>query len=206
MPAANTTKNRADHQQLAPAAYVILGMLRLGARSGYEIKQNVEFSIRFFWTISQAQIYPSLDRLERDGLVRGRSEPRGNRPRRVYEITEDGVAALEEWLRRDEPMPFELRDIGLLKLFFADTLSRDEALRLLSSVRRRSEERVGTLRGIEPVARIIEDEGNMYPLLTLHMGISYHQAMINVCDEFEHRIMQSRREPGGPRPRPPRSG
>jgi DNA-binding PadR family transcriptional regulator len=66
---------------------VVLGMVRLGARSGYEIKQLVDSSIRFFWTISQAQIYPSLERLELDGLIEGRAEPLGKRRRRIFGIT-----------------------------------------------------------------------------------------------------------------------
>jgi PadR family transcriptional regulator AphA len=173
-----------DAVELGAPAYVVLGMLRLGARSGYEIKQAVELSIRFFWTISQAQIYPALEQLERAGLVSGRSEPRGRRPRRAYEITEAGEQALCDWLTRPEPMPFELRDIGLVKLFFADTLEREDASVLLEAVRRRSEERAATLRGIEPVARVTADEGDLYPLLTLRMGIAFHQAMVDVCDEF----------------------
>jgi PadR family transcriptional regulator, regulatory protein AphA len=170
--------------ELNPPAYVVLGMVQLGGRSGYEIKQMVELSIRFFWTISQAQIYPALERLEQEGLINGRSEPRGRRPRRVYEITPAGEEALREWLRRPEPMPFELRDIGLVKLFFADTLDAADARGLLDAVRRRSAERVATLRGIEPAARVGADEGDVYPLLTLRMGIAYHQALVDVCDEF----------------------
>jgi DNA-binding PadR family transcriptional regulator len=187
MPLASAIANSDTRYELAPPAYVVLGMLRLGARSGYEIKQAVELSIRFFWTISQAQIYPSLERLEQYGLVRGRSEPRGRRPRRLYEITESGVAALEEWLASEQPMPFELRDIGLVKLFFADALGPDDALALLAAVRRRSSERVATLREIEPAAQLAEREGNAYPLLTLRMGIAFHQAMIDVSDEFKQR-------------------
>ena len=80
---------------LPAPAYVVLGMVRLGAKSGYEIKRAVERSIRFFWTISQAQIYPSLARLESAGLIVGRADPRGNRPRRTFEITARGEAALE---------------------------------------------------------------------------------------------------------------
>ena len=69
--------------ELGAPAYVVLGMVRLGARSGYEIKQAVENSIRFFWTISQAQIYPSLQLLEEAGLITGRADPQGRRPRPV---------------------------------------------------------------------------------------------------------------------------
>src|ERR1700747_2467768 len=92
---------------VAPPAYVVLGMVRLGARSGYEIKQTVEQSIRFFWTISPVQIYPSLVQLEEAGLITGRADPQGKRRRRTYEITPAGELALRQWLRRAEPMPFE---------------------------------------------------------------------------------------------------
>ena len=85
-------------------------------------------------------------------------------------------------------MPFELRDIGMVKLFFADALTRDDAAALLRAVRRRSEERVATLRAIEPGATSVEKEGNVHPLLTLRMGIAFHQAMIDVCEEFAEKV------------------
>jgi PadR family transcriptional regulator, regulatory protein AphA len=192
MPLASLTERATGGQRLGVPAYVVLGMVGLGARSGYEIKQTVELSIRFFWTISQAQIYPSLEQLELAGLVRGRSDPQGRRPRRVYEITASGEVALEEWLRREEPMPFELRDTGLLKLFFADALDDDGAVALLASLKRRSEERVATLREIEPAAQLRAEQGNAHPLLTLRMGIAFHQAIIDVGEEFEREFNQSR--------------
>lgn len=164
--------------------YVVLGMVRLGARSGYEIKRTVESSIRFFWTVSHAQIYPSLQRLARSGLVLGRSEPQGKRPRRVFEITAAGEAALRDWLGSPDPIDFELRDAGMLRLFFADALDSQDALRLLVAVTRRSSERVSDLRAIEDAAELAADEGNRYPLLTLRMGIAFHQAMIDTCMQF----------------------
>lgn len=177
--------------------YVVLGMVRLGARSGYEIKQTVELSIRFFWTISQAQIYPSLKRLEHAGLIEGRDDPRGKRPRRVYEITANGEAVLRQWLRREEAIPFELRDLGLVKLFFADALDPDEALALLAKVQRRSEARVAALSEIESTALAAEVQGNAHPLLTLQMGIAFHRAMIDVCQEFEPKLRPHRQRRGG---------
>lgn len=177
--------------KVAPALsvpeHVLLGMVGLGARSGYEIKQMVEQSIRFFWTISQAQIYPGLSRLEQAGLVAGESDPQGSRPRRVYRLTASGREELVRWLTDGEPMPFELRDHGMLKLFFADILSRDEAREILHAVRERSEERIRALRAIEAAASDEEAAGNYYPALTLRLGLAYHQAMIDVCDEFDRR-------------------
>jgi DNA-binding PadR family transcriptional regulator len=164
---------------------VVLGMIGLGARSGYEIKQMVELSIRFFWTISQAQIYPSLEALERVGLIAGRAEPRGKRQRRVYDMTEQGEEELRRWLSEDEPIPFELRDLGMVKLFFAEAMDREQALALLARVKDRSEQQIATLRHIEPAAELVEEQGNPSPLLTLRMGVAFHQAMIDVCSEFE---------------------
>jgi PadR family transcriptional regulator AphA len=191
----NSQRNDID---LTPPTYVVLGMVRLGARSGYEIKQTVELSIRFFWTISQAQIYPSLERLEQAGLIVGNADPQGQRPRRAYEITAAGEAALRAWLSRDEPMPFELRDIALVKLFFADALDHQEAVRLLRATRQRSEERVAALKAVEPTGRDAAEEGNVYPLLTLQMGVAFHEAMIDVCQTFERRFRHHR-------PNPPRT-
>jgi DNA-binding PadR family transcriptional regulator len=162
-------------------------MIGLGYRSGYEIKQAVESSIRFFWTISQAQIYPSLDRLADERLVTGRSEPSGRRARRVYSLTASGRAALRAWLADGEELPFELRDVGLLKLFFADALPDAEAADLLDAVLRRSREMVETLRVIEPAAREADEEGNGYPLLTLELGIAFHEAMVSTCARFAAR-------------------
>jgi hypothetical protein len=44
---------------------------------------------------------------------------------------------------------------------------------------------VAELREIEPAARLAEQRGNVHPLLTLRMGIAFHQAMIDVSREFE---------------------
>jgi PadR family transcriptional regulator, regulatory protein AphA len=172
---------------LPAPAYVVLGMVSLGARSGYEIKRDVERSIRFFWTISQAQIYPGLERLEGEGLISGREIPTGRRRRRVFEITEAGRAELRGWLADTGPIPFELRDVGMLKLFFSDLSSPSEASSLLEAVRRRSQERIETLAAIRPLAAEAAASGVEHPLLTLELGIAFHQAMADVCERFAGR-------------------
>ncbi len=182
-----------DAGGLTTAAFVVLGMVRLGARTGYEIKQLTGQSIRYFWTISPVQIYPGLTRLEEAGLITGREDPQGRRRRRVYEITVAGQAALREWLGRQDPMPFELRDLGLVKLFFADALDPDQARQVLRAVRERSEERVATLRAVEPTARAVRDRGDVYPELTLAMGIAVHQALADLCRDFEQKYADADR-------------
>jgi PadR family transcriptional regulator AphA len=119
---------------LTPTARVILGLIALGPRTGYDIKRIADSSTRFFWGASYGQIYPELRRLEREGLVESREEPRGRMQRRVYRITADGQRAVREWLLGSETT-YEVRDEGLLRLFFRDLLESDEVLELVRSRR-----------------------------------------------------------------------
>jgi DNA-binding PadR family transcriptional regulator len=118
---------------LTPTARVILGLVAYAPRTGYDVKRIADRSTRFFWGASYGQIYPELRRLERAGLVEARDEPRGRVRRRVYRITPAGYAAVREWLL-DPETAFEVRDEGLLRLFFSELLEPDERLEL---VRRR---------------------------------------------------------------------
>ena len=56
-------------ERLSGTALVVLGLLALRARNGYEIKQTIDKTTRFFWNASYGQIYPELRRLADAGLV-----------------------------------------------------------------------------------------------------------------------------------------
>src|SRR5881227_514522 len=103
---------------LSNSAAAVLGMIALGARSGYEIRRAAELSLRFFWALGPPQIYAELSRLEEAGLVAGQDESRGRRPRRRYEATARGRSALSRWATAARPTALELRDVLLLQLFF----------------------------------------------------------------------------------------
>jgi DNA-binding PadR family transcriptional regulator len=126
---------RPDMSSLSPTARVILGLLKDEPRTGYDIKRVTDYSTRFFWGASYGQIYPELRALEKAGLVRSREEPYGRRLRRVYELTDLGERALIAWLESETDL-YELRDEGLLRLFFGGFVSDEWLLRL---VRRRRE-------------------------------------------------------------------
>jgi hypothetical protein len=81
-------------------------------------------------------------------------------------------------------MPFELRDIAMVKLFFADALRPAEAHALLAQTRARSEQQVATLESIRSAADASARQGNVHPLLTLELGIAFHRAMLDVLDRF----------------------
>jgi hypothetical protein len=79
----------------------------------------------------------------------------------------------------------ELRDIAMVKLFFADALDSADARRLLAQIKSRSEERVATLDAIRRGAEDAARAGKTHPLLTLELGIAFHEAMLDVCRRFE---------------------
>ena len=154
----------------------MLGMLAKGARTGYDIKRIVDHSTRFFWAASYGQIYPELKRLAEAGLVEA-SSASGGRQRRAYELTDSGRTALREWLTSPD-QTHELRDEGLLKLFFASELTPPEAREVLEVKRRGHEETVARLREIEPLAA---SAASPYPLMVLTFGIALHEFSARWC-------------------------
>lgn len=146
---------------LSSTARVILGLLAWQPRTGYEIKQVTDRSTRFFWGASYGQIYPELRRLEAAGLVESREEPRGRVPRRIFSITTAGRSALEAWL--EEPVEsYEVRDEGLLKLFFGDLMSAEQRLDLVRRRRAWYEESAAMFRRIgEELGELDETSGTV---------------------------------------------
>jgi DNA-binding PadR family transcriptional regulator len=174
-------------EQLSATAYVILGLVSKEPRSGYEIKAVVDNSTRFFWAASYGQIYPELKRLAEAGLVIGVETPTGGRRRTVYEITADGEEELKAWLRQP-PETYEMRDEGLLKLFFSNLLPPEEAVETLRAMRAHRLEVNAQLRAMEPGAEQKEDP---FPLLVLQGGIEFTQWFAEWCERMETRILES---------------
>ena len=158
---------------LTPTARVILGMLKLGVATGYDIKRIIDASTRFFWTASYGQIYPELKRLRKAGLVTAREEPRGKVKRTVYELTPKGEDALREWLTDSEDVLFEIRDESLLRLFFSDMLSKDEVLANVRMQQLLFELVLDRFREIEVEARAGVAEGREYPYVALRYGLDF---------------------------------
>jgi PadR family transcriptional regulator, regulatory protein AphA len=134
--------------ELSATAKVILGMLAARPRSGYEIKQLVDSSARFFWTASYGQIYPELKKLEQAGLITGDDTSTGARQRTTFKLTTAGKCAAREWIG-SPPEVLESRDEGLLKLFFAGAIEPERAAEIARERAAISREKAAQLRAIE---------------------------------------------------------
>jgi len=107
-------------KRLSPTSYLVLGLLaREGPSTPYDLKRQVAATLGHFWSFPHALLYAEPPRLVELGLATETQELHGRR-RRTFTITPAGDAAVQEWLRRPSQDSTELRDPGLLQLYFAD--------------------------------------------------------------------------------------
>src|SRR5947207_6399055 len=170
--------------KLTPTARVILGFLQLGARTGYDIKQQADVSTRFFWGASYGQIYPELRRLADAGLVKAESQPRGGLARTEYTATARGRKALHDWLKKPSaPLLFEYRDEALLRLFFGDLLTKEEIATNLRQAREEFEHDAARFRELEA-----EGSPEGYPAAALRYGIELMEWIAAWYRDAERRL------------------
>lgn len=85
-------------------SHVLLGLLSTGAKHGYELKRAHDQRLPRAKPIAFGQVYATLGRLERDGLVAPTGQDRSGGPDRTsYTITGDGRDSLDRWLGTIEP-------------------------------------------------------------------------------------------------------
>ena len=97
--------------------YVMLGLLGAEPRYGYELKAVFEAFLGGTWPLNIGQVYTTLTRLERDGLVVAEVVPQDQTPdRKVYALTDAGRAELDAWLAAVEEGPVRLRDEFFLRI------------------------------------------------------------------------------------------
>ena len=113
--------------ELSPTGRVILGVLAVEPRSGYDIKALTDKSTRFFWAASYGQIYPELKRLAERGLIEGIGRVAGRTTaNRLLASPATGRKALRRLARRRASRRTSFATKALLKLFFAGRKATDD--------------------------------------------------------------------------------
>ncbi|QNS02775.1 PadR family transcriptional regulator [Streptomyces xanthii] len=173
--------------ELTATAWTALGFIAVRPRSGYEIKRACAETVDAFWGVSYAQLYPQLKRLQEEGLITGQ-ESSGGRRQVIWQATEKGRRALDEWLVQPPAAP-QLRDEALLKLLFVQSLSPAHALPLIRAKRREFE---AWLARFTPE----ETEGSPGPADLLHSyALTMARAGLTWCDTAEQALTGA---PGNP--------
>jgi DNA-binding PadR family transcriptional regulator len=132
--------------------YGVLGLLSEEPMHGYEVKSRFEAMLGGSWEVNIGQVYATLQRLERDGLVRAAGE-RGDRGKLAYEVSEQGRAALETWLAQPDSGPQQLHEEIYVKLLLATRLANGDLGPLLARQKRSYLQRLRDLNRLEERAR-----------------------------------------------------
>ncbi|MEU6134957.1 PadR family transcriptional regulator [Nocardioides sp. NPDC047086] len=86
--------------------YALLALLTSRPMTGYDVSKQFSQSVAHVWHAPDSQIYPELNRMERDGLLESTVVPWGKKgTKKEYTVTEAGVKAFRDWM----DAPIEIR-------------------------------------------------------------------------------------------------
>src|SRR5438445_3413500 len=98
--------------------HALLALLSQGPKYGLQLRQEFEAGTGEVWPLTVGQVYTTLQRLERDGLVE--SDDSGeDGPQRNFRITSHGEEELSEWLRTPPDLSSPPRDELVIKVLVA---------------------------------------------------------------------------------------
>jgi DNA-binding PadR family transcriptional regulator len=129
--------------------HAFLALLAHAPSHGYDLRLALEQRFgALLPPVNAGQIYTTLQRLERDGLITGTDVPEDSRNKRVYELTQAGRDALERWIETPA-VATRLKDDFFMKLVLAGLTGIADAKLLIDRQRR---EYLQTLRDLDELA------------------------------------------------------
>ena len=100
--------------------FALLGLLRQNPSSGYDLRKISSTTAMTTYSDSPGAIYPALQRLQGQGLIRGSIESgAGLRRRQVFRLTPQGAAELKRWITRPVVRADVIRGLDEVMLRFA---------------------------------------------------------------------------------------
>ncbi|MHC4339328.1 MAG: PadR family transcriptional regulator [Planctomycetota bacterium] len=142
----------------------ILGLLSERPLHGYELRSAYQEHLVPHAELNIGQVYTTLDRLERDGLVAHERVSQTERPdKKVYGLTEQGREEFQRWLSTPAPIGLDLRNEAFLKVGLSRKLGGVDAAGVVATERRAVFERLAEVshakaqaeRDGEPLAKVM---------------------------------------------------
>ncbi len=173
--------------------HAILGFLRYGPLSGYDLKKAFDVSVHHFWPADQAQIYRTLARMAERGWVEMEVVHQENHPnRKVYRITGAGEEELRRWLTTPLP-PNQPRIPWLVQVFFSGQLGDEEILALFEREAEQLRARLARYARVpQESAEYVETVGSpreaFFWMLTLEYGNTVNRAELEWIENVIERL------------------
>lgn len=115
--------------------HALLALLSEGPKYGLQLRQEFESRTGEVWPLNVGQVYTTLQRLERDGLVES-EDAAGAGPQNVFTITSNGSDELDKWLRMPPDVVPPPRDELVIKVLVAMRVPGVDLPELLQAHRR----------------------------------------------------------------------
>ncbi|MEU3944831.1 PadR family transcriptional regulator [Streptomyces sp. NPDC029526] len=163
----------------------LLALLARGPAHGYELKQDLEQLLGSAYPQPNVgQIYVTLGRLEKSGLIEGESVEQSSRPnKKVYHLTDAGREALDAWFEEtaDEP---RVRDEFFMKLALAPRSGGVDQVTLINKQRRQY---LNTMRELSRLAAA-EDRDNRIAHLLIEGAMLHLQADLDWLERCQEEL------------------
>jgi DNA-binding PadR family transcriptional regulator len=114
--------------------HALLALLSEGPKYGLQLREEFEARTGEVWPLNVGQVYTTLQRLERDGLVESEGEDDG--PQKAFQITGPGSAELAAWLRTPPDLSSPPRDELVMKVLVAVRLPGTSVHEVIQAHRR----------------------------------------------------------------------
>lgn len=172
--------------------YGILALLEREPMYGYQLKSEFEASTGSTWPLNIGQVYTTLSRLERDGLVEPAGEPDDD-GRVVYRLTDAGHADLTSWFSSPVTSSDRPRDELAIKVSLALTTPEVDVHAVVQT------QRTATLRHLQELTRLkgsANQEADAAWILVLDSMIFRAEAEVRWLDHSETRLARMRMRSG----------
>jgi len=174
---------------MTTSSYAVLALLDLKPWTGYELTNQAQRSLRYAWPKSERLLYSEPKKLVELGYAITHKEQAGNRTRNIYEITELGRNALQEWTRTRTQAP-HIEVEALLRLLFADHGTIEDLLAVLDELETDIREQHASV--VELMASYL-DGGHPFPDRT-HLSVLFATFQIEIFKSIERWIEFARTE------------
>jgi DNA-binding PadR family transcriptional regulator len=175
--------------------HALLALLSEGSKYGLQLREEFEARTGEVWPLNVGQVYATLRRLERDGLV-APDDAADEGTQKGYRLTPEGAAELAEWLRTPPDLSAPPRDELVLKVLAASRMPGADPHEVIQAHRRY------LVQLMQQWTRIKEDEAEFEPDLALVVDAELFRldAVVRWLDTAEARLRR------GPAPVPAAPG
>jgi DNA-binding PadR family transcriptional regulator len=188
-----SVESSASRSERGAVQYAILALLAPRPRHGYDLRDAFEAALGGNWPLNSGQIYSTLERLGRDGLVTLVGTERSGGPdKHLWALTEAGRGEVDAWFAAPVPRDYRLRDELYLKLMLAIVTAAARPRPVLQAQRR---ELFRELHDLTARRNAADPRRQLAQILLLDSAIMHTEAELRWLDLVEARLDDVRAQP-----------